>query len=266
MGGSMAVTQAVVVAGLHETWYKHYPRSSFHFFNDNREWLQMDKFGHTYSVYQLSRIAKESFLWAGLTEKKSALWGSLYGLAAISTFEVMDGFSQAWGFSWGDMLANAAGAGIFIAQEWSIGEQRVVLKFSSSPTSLAKYRPNLLGSSFAERLLKDYNGQTYWLSFTPVCQDKKGVFPKWISISAGYSAYGMIGGTENYDNFCNGDPTCLQLERYRQYYLSLDIDWMRISTQKKGLKALFFILNAVKLPFPALEFSQNRLFFRPVVF
>jgi hypothetical protein len=28
----------------------------------------------------------------------------------------------------------------------------------------AQYRPNVLGSSLAEQILKDYNGQTYWLS------------------------------------------------------------------------------------------------------
>ena len=31
--------------GLNAIWYAKYPRSGFHFFNDNAEWLQMDKAG-----------------------------------------------------------------------------------------------------------------------------------------------------------------------------------------------------------------------------
>ncbi|MEN9350883.1 MAG: hypothetical protein RL372_1861, partial [Bacteroidota bacterium] len=28
---------------LNKTWYANYPRSGFHFYNDGKEWLQMDK-------------------------------------------------------------------------------------------------------------------------------------------------------------------------------------------------------------------------------
>src|SRR5574337_956548 len=31
---------------LSEAWYKGYPRSAFHTFNDFGEWMQMDKIGH----------------------------------------------------------------------------------------------------------------------------------------------------------------------------------------------------------------------------
>src|SRR6476620_6964690 len=34
---------------LNELWYADYPRSDFHFVNDNAEWLQMDKAGHAFS-------------------------------------------------------------------------------------------------------------------------------------------------------------------------------------------------------------------------
>src|SRR4051812_42271731 len=44
--GTEATLYAGSLIGLNELWYKNYPRSSFHFFNDNKEWLQMDKVGH----------------------------------------------------------------------------------------------------------------------------------------------------------------------------------------------------------------------------
>jgi hypothetical protein len=34
------------LGGLYFVWYKNYPQSSFHLFNDNNEWMHMDKIGH----------------------------------------------------------------------------------------------------------------------------------------------------------------------------------------------------------------------------
>ena len=42
------------LVALNELWYADYPRSSFHFINDNDEWLQMDKLGHLSSSYYSS--------------------------------------------------------------------------------------------------------------------------------------------------------------------------------------------------------------------
>src|SRR6188472_3997050 len=36
---------------LNKAWYSGFPRSSFHFFNDNNEWNQMDKAGHMWTNY-----------------------------------------------------------------------------------------------------------------------------------------------------------------------------------------------------------------------
>jgi hypothetical protein len=64
-----------------------------------------------------------------------------------------------------DIIANASGTALFVL--WK--EQRITPKFSFHTTQYAQYRPNVLGSSLAEQMLKDYNGQTYWLSviYTP---------------------------------------------------------------------------------------------------
>src|SRR5258708_38914915 len=42
---------------LDKTWYASYPRSSYHFFNDDAEWEQMDKCGHLWTCYNISRIS-----------------------------------------------------------------------------------------------------------------------------------------------------------------------------------------------------------------
>ena len=47
------------------------------------------------------------------------------------------------------------------------------------------------------------------------------------------------------------------IRRYRQWYLSPDIDFTKIKTNKKGLRVLFFALTAFKFPAPSLEFSKG---------
>ena len=47
------------------------------------------------------------------------------------------------------------------------------------------------------------------------------------------------------------------VERYRQYYLSLDIDLSRIKTNSGFLKGLFYVLNSIKVPAPTLEINSK---------
>src|ERR1017187_407502 len=102
------VTVANIVAygglliGLNAEWYAKYPRSGFHFFNDDAEWLQMDKAGHIYSAYTESRESMEAWRWAGLSRKERIWVGGLSGVAYQSIIEVLDGFSSQYGFSPGD--------------------------------------------------------------------------------------------------------------------------------------------------------------------
>src|SRR5687768_13962604 len=47
--GVIAYTGTLIT--LNELWYKQYPRTSFHFFDDAAEWQQMDKAGHMFTAY-----------------------------------------------------------------------------------------------------------------------------------------------------------------------------------------------------------------------
>ena len=49
-------------------------------------------------------------------------------------------------------------------------------------------------------------------------------------------------------------------ERFRQYFLSPDLDLTRIKTKSKVLRTVLFVLNGVKVPMPALEFRSNGKF------
>lgn len=235
---------------LHQLWYADYPRSNFKTFNDSRDWMQMDKMGHAFSSYQLGRVGASTLNWAGVSKNNQLLYGSALGLGFLTAVEVMDGFSEEWGFSWSDMAANASGTGLFVGQELLWNEQRILLKYSFHRTHFAKQRPETLGHGFTEEVLKDYNGQTYWLSANINSFLKTDAIPNWINLAFGYGADGMLTGASN-------DPQFLNQNRSRQYYLSLDVDLSRIKTNSSVLKTIFDVFNVIKVPFPTLEMKDN---------
>ncbi len=252
-----AVLYAGSMIGLNELWYKDYPRSNFHFFNDNDEWLQMDKVGHTTTSYYVGRIGIDLLKWSGVKRNKAIWYGGMLGSLYQTTIEILDGYSTEWGFSIGDFAANTAGSLLVIGQELAWDEQRVVLKFSFQQSGFSAYRPNLLGKTLSENIMKDYNGQTYWLSVNMASFMKKETsFPKWINLAVGYGANGMTGGSFN-PPYIDVDGNQLYFDRYRQFYLSLDADLSKIQTKSKFLKGLFKTIGFIKIPAPAIEFNKN---------
>jgi uncharacterized protein YfiM (DUF2279 family) len=270
------LTGAVILAGyggsfvwLNEAWYKNYPRSPFHTFNDGAEWLQVDKVGHAWTAYNTSRITTAMWRWAGMDHQKSVVVGTGISLAYMLSIEYLDGRSAQWGWSWPDAAADFLGAGLFAGQEFGWREQRVLLKFSSRPVT---YHPNsleqranqLFGTSLPERILKDYNAQKYWLSF-----NLRSLFgikgPKWLNLAIGYGAEGMFGGYENIAR----DKTGMiifdrrDIKRYRQWYLAPDIDLSRIKTKSRFLHTVLSTFN-IKVPAPTLEFSNGKVRFKPL--
>ncbi len=251
---AVVITEAslgtLTLVGLNQLWYADYPRSNFKTINDSSEWLQMDKLGHMFSSYQLGNFGANTLNWAGASKKDQLLYGATLGLVFLTAVEVMDGFSEEWGFSWTDMAANVAGSGLYIGQELLWQEQRILLKYSFHRTEFAKQRPSKLGNGFSEEFLKDYNGQTYWLSANINSFLKTESIPNWLNLAFGYGADGMLTGDPN-------DPLYLNQNRIRQYYLSLDIDLSRIKTNSHFLKTIFDVFNIIKIPFPTLELNDN---------
>ncbi len=250
---SETVLATGTLIGLSELWYKDYPKSKFHFINDNDEWLQMDKAGHVFSSYHIGRFGAELLQWSGSDKKSQLIYGSTLGFAFLSVVEVFDGYSAEWGASWGDVAANAGGTALYVSQELLWNEQRIVPKFSFHTTKFSKYRPDVLGNSFNEKMLKDYNGQTYWLSGNIHSFFKDSKIPKWFNIAVGYGADGMISGNSGSDEIEN----LPKFQRTRQFYLSFDVDLTRIQTKSHVLKTLFSVFNTVKIPAPTFEVNGS---------
>jgi uncharacterized protein YfiM (DUF2279 family) len=247
IGSTVAYTGTMIA--LNSVWYSQYDYQSFQWFNDAAEWKQMDKVGHFYSGFQLSSIGSRSLQWSGVSKKKSDLAGAIASFAVMSSIEVFDGFSAGYGASASDLLANALGSGFYLGQQALWKETRLYPKFSFHRTEYAPQRPETLGSGLLEEMIKDYNGQTYWLSAD---LDKFIRFPKWLNISLGYGAEGMLYANDE-DNLANG------LHPYRQYFIGVDFDLTAIKSRSRAVNTLIYLANMIKLPAPTLEFSNGRL-------
>mgnify|MGYP005848497057 CR=1 FL=1 len=261
---TIILSQTVFTTGsliaLNEAWYKEHHTTKFHFFNDYAEWQQMDKVGHIYSAYQLTNYGTSLFKWSGFNSKKANLISGFYSFGYLLGIEMLDGFSEKWGFSWGDILANSCGAALAIAQHQLGIEDYFTLKFSFSESGFAPLRPNLLGKTYAEQILKDYNGQSYWLSLNPssIFKIDKAFFPKWLNLALGYSGEGMIAARNGQivEISSANASYYLSAQHYRQFYISLDIDLRKIPVQNAFIKKVFYAVNLLKIPAPALEFNK----------
>ncbi len=265
---------AVGATSLYFAWYKDYDQDGFHFFNDWGEWNNMDKAGHVFSAYSQTLLVFKGAQWAGYSNQQSLMMASASSLLFQSIIEIMDGFSSAWGFSITDLSANFLGTSAFYIQEKLWNEQRIKFKMSYWPehhpseiivseTGLFSFpleqRANqLYGSGALERILKDYNGQTIWASVNIHSFAKNSTFPKWLNVALGFSSANMYGGFSNRwelnDENIIIDP--VKYPRSKQYVLALDYDLSKIRTDSPFLKTVFDVLDIIKWPAPAIEYSS----------
>ncbi|WP_240543789.1 DUF2279 domain-containing protein [Spirosoma foliorum] len=259
-----AAFYTITLLMLRKQWYKK--KVPFHTFNDNGEWLQMDKVGHAATAYCMSRGGYELMRWSGVNERASILTGGLLALLFQTTLEVYDGHAEGWGFSKGDMFANVAGTALFVGQQYGAGQQVVSLKYGFRKTIFPPYRPNLLGKTTGQQMLKDYNGQQYWLSVNLASVLPVGPsFPRWLNLDLGYSGSGMTGGHENPVMF-DKDGNEVKFTRYRQFFISPDADLSRIGTFSPSLQRFIGTAQFFKIPAPSLEFNRVKgLRFHPLI-
>ncbi len=246
------------IYGLSKSWYKQ-PLTHFTIEDDTREWLQMDKVGHVYTSYQIARHTAALYKKTGISKRQMLIYGAISGVIFQTPIEILDGFSPDYGFSPGDMVANLAGSVLYLGQVALWDEVRIHPKYSFHTTPLSKVRPELLGSSLTESWLKDYNGQTYWLSASPRSFFPESKWPEWLCFSVGYGIQDMVSAEPRKSIEMGYRP-------YRQYYLSLDIDLTKIKSKRKFVRTIGFLVNSVKIPAPALQFSRNGIGFKPLYF
>ena len=250
-------TYSLSILGFNELWYKNYEKSNFHFINDNSNWLQMDKMGHVATSYHSGVNGIKLYKWTGINKNKAIWIGGLSGTFFNTTIEILDGFSAEWGASLGDLFANSLGSALAISQELYWADQRIQIKYSYTRSEASRDNDGLFGNSYIERSLKDYNGQTYWVSMNinSLCNIENSQFPDWLNFAIGHSANDML-SPSNTDND----------NRYRQFLFSFDIDLHRLEIKNKFLKGFVHAFGFVKIPFPTIEINNGSLQFHPIYF
>jgi hypothetical protein len=287
MSAGIAVAYTGVSVGLAGAWYSEYELGKFHTFDDWYGWRQMDKFGHLMTTYFESKWVGHLYHWAGVPKKKAAWIGFGAGMLFQTTVELMDGFSEKWGWSWWDIGFNTFGGGLYLGQELLWNEQRIYLKISThrprhsttpirainsnETTTLNDRAADLFGTSLPEMFFKEYNGQTIWASvnIASFLNNKPKWLPAWVNVAVGYGIENVFGAERNkwYNERLSVFEAPADIKRHSQIFLSLDIDFERIKTKSKVLKSIFKVLNVIKVPFPAIEFNTlGEVKFRPFYF
>ena len=88
---TVLISEASLITGgllaLNQLWYSDFEQSNFRTINDSGEWRQLDKFGHVYATYQLSRLSADAFKWSGLSKERSNLYGSISSYTFMTAIE-----------------------------------------------------------------------------------------------------------------------------------------------------------------------------------
>lgn len=263
---------AAIMTGVGFSWYHNEPLTKFHWFSDEKEWLQIDKTGHFFAPYFITNWTYNMLRWSGMKNTPAALTAGAFGFISLAAIEIPDGLTQKYGASWSDIVFDFAGAAFSTAQFLIWKEQRITIKYSfhiiNYPVGELRDRAyELYGDNFGERVLKDYNGVTMWLSFNLYSFNHK-IRPSWLNIAFGYAAGNMYGGFENKWTDSKGvyhDRS--DLKRYRRFFISIDADYTKFKAQSRAGKIILGILNIVKLPMPAIEFNTlGQVVVHPIYF
>lgn len=257
--GSFAA-YTTIMTGVGFAWYGQEKLGRFRWFADEKEWLQIDKTGHFFAPYFITNWTYHMLRWSGMKNTPAALAAGAFGFLSLTAIEIPDGMVPKYGASWSDIVFNFAGAALATSQYLAWQEQRITTKYSfhivNYPKGELRDRANeLYGKNFGERILKDYNGVTMWLSFN-LHSFNHSIKPAWLNVAFGYAAGNLYGGFENKWTDKDGvfhDRS--DLKRYRRFFISVDADYTKFKVKSRAGKIILGILNIVKLPMPAIEFN-----------
>lgn len=240
-----------VTIALHQiqanAWWKD-ERGPFHFQEDWEYAFQVDKFGHCFGGYTMSWLIGDMLMDCGFDVETATIAGGSLGLAYQTYVEVLDGFGTRWGFSPSDAISNTVGAGLYVAQHYSLFLQNFTPRWNYAPPTLTgEHAINNRTANFID----DYNSATFWLA----CDVERllpsswsSYWPDWAMVSVGY-------GIRDYEVRL---PSGELAAAYPRFMVGLDYNWMRILPPLPGVLNFFRqALNHIRLPGPTVEFSER---------
>jgi hypothetical protein len=241
-GGTMAAVEIYQANG----WWKD-NRAPFHFREDLRYGLWVDKLGHFYAGDLLTYLFSKGLQWANLSERSSLWIGAGTSLFFQAYVEVMDGF-HTWGFDRVDFATDVAGSFYPLLQYYVPVLRSFNMKFSYHPSGLLN-EPGGIGFRGQQHLIfDDYEGQTIWLGIhvndlLPSSMEK--YWPDWLALAVGYGARNIATSND-----------------YSVVLLSLDYDMTKIiPSSTPFLRTLGEALNFLHFPAPAVQISPRAIWY-----
>ena len=246
VGGTLLGGMAAIHIYQSNGWWKD-NRRSFHFQEDLKYGLWVDKVGHFYGSTALSFVFRKSFEWANVPEEKALFWGS--GSAALFQLyvEMEDGFSE-WGFDRVDFAFDMAGAAWPIAKYYSPFLQNFDFKFSYHPSAELHGSGGVGFKGQKHIIFDDYEGQTLWLSMKMenlLPESIAEYWPDFLCLAIGYGARDIV----------SADP-------HGAVFVGFDLDFTRIIPNTSPfLRTLGEALNFIHFPAPAVRLSPNTVWY-----
>ena len=250
VSGTLLTSMVAIHIYQQNGWWKD-NRAPFHFQEDLKYGLWVDKIGHFYGAYLLNFVMSKSFEWADVPDEKALWFGAGGGLLFQTYVEVEDGFS-AWGFDRVDWLFDLGGAAWLPLRYYVPYLQNFDLKLSYHPSDLLG-NPGGIGFKGQKHLMMDdYEGQTMWMSvkiknLLPTSVEK--YWPSFLCLSIGYGARDVA-------------PDVAGANPHRVYFLAPDLDMTEIIPRNtKFLQTLGEALNFVHFPMPAIRFGHKTILY-----
>lgn len=241
------VAASIVPAGfIGAALYQNYTlwnddkRVPFHISNDPAYALHNDKLGHAFFTSFSSDLIRLGYTEAGIAPRTSALLGFAFGLTSEMLVEIEDGFRGGkpyYGFSFGDVAANLAGASLPLLRTYYPTAYLPQLKMSVWPSSA-------YDAGGYSSILDDNESQFFWLSL-----DLPDAIPAWLNVAAGY-------GVENLRQTAflpgrhNPQPAA-------HIYIAPDIDLRQLPIKGKVWEIVSTVLSHFRVPLPALQITPR---------
>lgn len=241
---------SLVALTIHQNnaWWKD-QRRSFHFEEDWHSALQIDKFGHTFGTYMISSVSKDAVQEAGVCERDAIWAGGALGLVYQTYTEVQDGYASDWGFSPSDFYFDVVGSLMFMAREYNPAFKIISPKWQYIPSDWLN-KPVM---NRPKTFIDDYNSTTFWYAvavYSLLPEKAQQWWPEWLGLAFGYGAEGIDAG--------HGSDNSYNL-LHRRYIIALDVDLEKLLPDGPSLWNWWKRkMNVVKMPLPAIEFSDNK--------
>lgn len=245
---------AAVVGGTLALGFWDWGTAKFHFvdegfFGTDTHNGGMDKLGHAFGTMLLSDFFDASLERHHVNQTSAALTGSLMGWGVMAIVETFDGFSQDYGFSPQDIVANTVGATFSFLRNTVPGlKDKVDYRL--------EYIPSGYDTGFKPH--SDYAGQKYILALKLGGFEKFEETPlRFLELDAGYFTEGF---KEN-----EAADRGIDKSRHPFVAIGLNVEQLLFGYQKEGEsfaeRAARATLQRVEIPYTYLTYDPDAYYY-----